>query len=65
MEEQKLSEAGQFNFEVVNLITSEGNLTPVTDLTQQIEIYEDIQSNSITGYIFLQDTMGLTNIGPI
>ena len=61
----KLSEPGQFDVEIVNIITSEGVVIDLTESTIEINFFESIEANSLTGYIVLQDSVGATNIGPL
>ena len=60
----KLSEPGQFDVETVNIITSEGVIIDLTESTIEINFFESIEANSVTGYIVVQDSVGATNIGP-
>ena len=61
----KLSEPGQFDLELANIITSEGVVVDLTASVVQVQFFESIESNSLTGYLVVQDTVGLTNVGPL
>ena len=61
----KLSEPGQFDLELANIITSEGVVVDLTASVVQVQFFESIESNSITGYLIVQETVGLTNVGPL
>ena len=45
----KLSEPGQFDIEIVNIITSEGVVIDLTESTIEINFFESIEANSLTG----------------
>ena len=57
----KYQEPGQFNLQLVTLITGEGTEVDLSNLVVQIEFYEDINANCVAGYIAIQDTVGLVN----
>ena len=61
----KLSEPGQFDLELANIITSEGVVVDLTASVVQVQFFESIESNSLTGYLVVQETVGLTNAGPL
>jgi len=65
MANEKLSEAGQFDLKKLVLTTSEGIEVDLSVSVNEIILFESIDSNSISGYINIFDTIGLNNAGPL
>ena len=65
MANEKLSEAGQFDLKKLVLTTSEGIEVDLSVSVNEIIFFEGIDSNSISGYINIFDTVGLNNAGPL
>ena len=63
--EEYLSEAGQFEVEHCILFTSEGYEIDLTKSISEIQFFENIYANAISGYITLFDTFALSNIAPL
>jgi len=63
--EEYLSEAGQFEIEHCVLLTSEGAEIDLSRSIAEIQFYENIYANAITGLITLFDTFALSNIAPL
>jgi len=61
----EILEAGDFTLAEARLLTSSGLDIDVKENIMQINFYEDIQKNSITGEILVQDAGGFVSIGPI
>ena len=60
-----IKEAGDFFVSEARLLTSSGLDIDIKTNIMQINIYEDIQKNSITGEMLVQDAGGFVSIGPI
>lgn len=59
-------DAGDFEIEHCRLLTSEGSRFDLDVRSiAEIQIFEDIQSNSVAGYIALFDTVALAEIAPL
>ena len=63
--DEYLSEAGQFEVEHCVLLTSEGAEIDLSKSIAEIQFYENIYANAITGLITLFDTFALSNIAPL
>ena len=61
----EILEAGDFTLAEARLLTSSGLDIDVKENIMQINFYENIQKNSITGEILVQDAGGFVSIGPI
>ena len=61
----EILEAGDFTLAEARLLTSSGLDIDVKENIMQINFYEDILKNSITGEILVQDAGGFVSIGPI
>ena len=60
-----LQNAGEFEIQKIQLLTSEGIVIDLMDSVVELVITEAINQKSIVGYIALQDNVSLTNIAPI
>ena len=60
-----LTGAGDFELEVLDLVTVSGLTVDLTASCLGIVIYEDIFSFTLTGTIALTDTFNLPSVGPI
>ena len=61
----ELTQAGQFEIESAKLFTSTGNTINITNSVLEVNIYEDIYSNSMYGEISVVNTIGLISSGPL
>lgn len=61
----ELTQAGQFEIESAELFTSTGNTINITNSVLEVNIYEDIYSNSMYGEISVVNTIGLISSGPL
>ena len=57
----ELTQAGQFEIESAELFTSTGNTINITNSVLEVNIYEDIYSNSMYGELMFGNTVGLIN----
>jgi len=60
-----LKYAGDFSIETAEIITSSGQIIDVASHIVELNFYENIFSSSITGELFLVDTLNLVTNGPI
>ena len=60
-----LNAVGDFELSKAELITSSGMVIDLSASIINITIFEDTTMSSITGDILLQDSFGLTSVGPI
>ncbi len=60
-----LQRAGDFIIDVAEMVTSTGIRINLLNLIVHLVIFEDIQSNAITGDILLSDTIDMATLGPI
>ena len=60
-----LTGAGDFELEVLDLVTVSGMRIDLTASCMGIVIYEDIFSFALTGTLALADTFNLPSVGPI
>lgn len=65
MAKRDLKYAGDFNFERCDLITTTGDTLDVTQLVENIKIYENIFTETISGSITLKDTTNILQNGPV
>ena len=61
----ELQYAGQFEIEELKLFSSTGIFISLEQLAMEVDIYEDIFSNAITGHLFMIDTDNLISNFPI
>ena len=57
--------AGDFTLSEAKLLTSGGLELDIKPNIMQLTFHEDVQRNSVTGEILIQDAAGYVNIGPI
>jgi len=62
---KKLTQPGQFDVQIVKLITCEGTSANIADVVTEINFYESLEDFAVSGRILFQDTAGVTNIGPL
>ena len=62
---EQLSYIGQTNILAVEIISSTGVTTNITALVGDITLYEDIFSNTMSGYVLIQDSIDLINTLPL
>jgi hypothetical protein len=60
-----LKRAGNFFIEDAKIVTSQGIILSILPQILHIEINENIQLNSVTGNLFLSDTIDIASVGPI
>ena len=60
----ELTQAGQFEIESATLFTSTGNVINIKESIIEVNIYEDIFSNSMYGELMFGNTVGLISAGP-
>ena len=65
MAKSDLQFAGEFLITQCKLLTTSGNEYDIRNLVQNINIYEDIFSHTVSGDILLKDTINLVMNGPI
>ena len=65
MAKSDLQFAGEFLMTHCKLLTTSGNEYDIRNLVQNINIYEDIFSHTVSGDILLKDTINLVMNGPI
>ena len=56
---------GDFNLATAEIITSSGAKINIESNIVQMDLFEDIESNSLAGEILLQDSAGFVSEGPI
>ena len=61
----ELTQAGQFEIESATLFTSTGNVINIKESIIEVNIYEDIFSNSMYGELMFGNTVGLISAGPL
>lgn len=62
---ESLGVVGQVNIQTADIITSTGRVFDVTALIMDLTLYEDIFSNTMSGYIIIQDARDLINNLPL
>jgi hypothetical protein len=61
----EIRSVGDFNLATAEIITSAGNKINIEQNIIHINLFEDIQKNSLTGEIMLQDSAGFVSEAPI
>ena len=61
----KIQYAGEFKLEELKIISSSGNVVDLSKSVMQIDLYESIFKNSISGSILIADTNNMVNNLPI
>jgi len=61
----KIQYAGEFKLEELKIISSSGNVVDLSKSVLQIDLYESIFKNSISGSILIADTNNMVNNLPI
>ena len=61
----ELRSVGDFNLATAEIITSSGAKINIESNIVQMDLFEDIESNSLAGEILLQDSAGFVSEGPI
>lgn len=56
---------GEVNIVRADLINHLGEAADITGMILELTLYEDVFSNTMSGYIFMEDAIGLTNTLPI
>ena len=65
MARQEIQYAGEFRLLLCQLVTVTGNTFDISELVEQIDIYEDIYKATISGSILIKDTTNLVYNLPI
>jgi hypothetical protein len=61
----KIAFPGEVNVIAANLISHKGSVLDITSMIGDITIYEDMFSNTMSGYILVQDSLDLINTLPL
>jgi hypothetical protein len=61
----KISFPGEVNVITANLISHKGSVIDITTLIVDITIYEDLFSNTMSGYVLIGDSLDLINTLPL
>lgn len=62
---EHLTSVGQVNVKVAQIITGEGRVFDITAIAGDITLYEDLFSNTMSGYILIQDAVDMINNLPL
>jgi hypothetical protein len=62
---EQIDYAGQFQYELAEIITSNGNKIPIIDNIMKMTIYEDMYRGWITGECLIHNQGAMSTVGPI
>ena len=63
--QKNIQYAGEYRLKELLLHTSAGNVLPLTQAVQSIDIYEDMFSTSLSGVVTILDVDNIAENGPI
>jgi len=61
----ELKYSGDYNLGNIDVINVNGESAPITPMVQELNIFEDIEANAVTGYAVLLDHLNLINKIPL
>jgi hypothetical protein len=60
-----LQYAAQFQLDSLTIVSASGGTVDIREIMREVNIYEDLFSNAMTGSVFMNDTQDLINLLPI
>ncbi len=62
---EQIQYAGEFQYELAEIITSSGSTIPIIDNIMKLTIYEDMQRGYLTGECLIHNQGAMSTVGPI
>ena len=63
--QDEIKHSGDYNLGTIDVINVNGESVPIHPMVQELNIFEDIEANAITGYAVLVDNLNLINKIPL
>ena len=61
MAKNEIKHSGDYNLGNIDVINVNGHSAPITPMVQELNIFEDIEANAVTGYAVLLDNLNIIN----